>query len=429
MKQMGAVAAVAATGLAVLAAAGAEAQPKQVVTGPVATYWMTAETVSGIGAGRGGIGMAAAMMAGRAPAAAHNLHLQLGSGRKAAGEPSAEHLPPAVLRAGASLPLVSLKVEKPAGDVASEWNGTGERPKGKMLIYWGCGEKAGPGQPVVIDFAKLGTTQTQAFAGANVKAMTPPSAGRHPTYGEWPNHRAQMTVPANGSLVGDHVVRGNYTPEIRFALGAANDFLAPIAPTNGAMASGAVRLAWSQVPNAKAYVARTVGSADDGTIVMWSSSEKQVAAMGLPDFMAGDDLARLVGQKVLMAPQATECAVPAEVARATPNAMLQMVAFGPEANFSYPPRPSDPKQAWNIEWTAKVRSKSAYAGMLGVEMPAVAEAGGDDEVRPGAAGGQPVRSGAGAAAAAASTVGDVVGGHKKRALFKGLGSVLSKLPN
>ena len=34
-------------------------------------------------------------------------------------------------------------------------NETFERPKGRLLLYWGCGAKAGPGQPVVIDFAKV----------------------------------------------------------------------------------------------------------------------------------------------------------------------------------------------------------------------------------------------------------------------------------
>lgn len=28
-----------------------------------------------------------------------------------------------------------------------------ERPKGKMLLYWGCGDKVRPGQPKVVDFA------------------------------------------------------------------------------------------------------------------------------------------------------------------------------------------------------------------------------------------------------------------------------------
>src|SRR3546814_3736152 len=34
-----------------------------------------------------------------------------------------------------------------------------ERPKGRMLLFWGCGAKPGPGQPVVIDFSKLAAGQ------------------------------------------------------------------------------------------------------------------------------------------------------------------------------------------------------------------------------------------------------------------------------
>jgi hypothetical protein len=290
-----------------------------------------------------------------------------------------------------------------------------EKPKGKMLIYWGCGEKARPGQPVVIDFAKLAAGQAPpAMAAVNVRGMTPPSAERHPTYGEWPNRRTRTTVPANGSLVGDHVVRGNYTPEIRFALEQANDFLAPVAPSNAAMPSGAVRLSWRPVANAKAYFAGVMGASPDGTIVMWSSSELRLPGMSLPDFVAQDDIARLVQQKVLMGAGATECAVPSEVAAATQGAMLQMTAFGPEANFSYPERPRDPKIAWNIEWTAKVRAKSTHTGLLGMDMPAMAAAGEDDAEVPAAL--------PAAAAVAAGT-------GKKRALLRGLGAVLSNLPN
>ena len=30
-----------------------------------------------------------------------------------------------------------------------------EKPKGRLLIYWGCGERVRPGQPVVIDFESM----------------------------------------------------------------------------------------------------------------------------------------------------------------------------------------------------------------------------------------------------------------------------------
>jgi hypothetical protein len=71
--------------LAACSAAGAlgfGAAYGQQKAGSTATYWMSAETTSGMGAmGAGGGGMAAAMMGGRGPGYAHNLTLQLGSGR------------------------------------------------------------------------------------------------------------------------------------------------------------------------------------------------------------------------------------------------------------------------------------------------------------------------------------------------------------
>src|SRR3546814_8620928 len=43
---------------------------------------------------------------------------------------------------------------------ANDMGGSGfERPKGRMLLYWGCGATPGPGQPVVIDFSKLAAGQ------------------------------------------------------------------------------------------------------------------------------------------------------------------------------------------------------------------------------------------------------------------------------
>lgn len=43
-----------------------------------------------------------------------------------------------------------------------------------------------------------------------------------------------------------------------------------------------------------------------------------------------------------------------------------MNAFGPEENFAFPPKPTDPKAVWNIEWTAKVRFKSFASFMVGM---------------------------------------------------------------
>jgi hypothetical protein len=98
--------------------------------------------------------MMGAMMGGGS-SVSKTLRLDLGSARRPAGEPSAEHLPPPGLGAGQALPLLTPKAvpAKPAEE--SYLPRDYQKPKGKMLIYWGCGERARAGQPVVLDFAQM----------------------------------------------------------------------------------------------------------------------------------------------------------------------------------------------------------------------------------------------------------------------------------
>jgi hypothetical protein len=257
-----------------------------------------------------------------------------------------------------------------------------ERPRGRMLIYWGCGEHARPGQPVVIDFATMAAGRMPpAFAASPFHPMTPPSPGTNATYGEWPNQRSQTRVPAGGSLVGAHTVRGNYTPDINFTLAPGQDFLAPVRLTsNQAAASGSVPLVWQPVPGSKAWLSTAMGAASNGDFIMWTSSESQVAMMGMGmDYLADADIARLVQQRVLMPGTADRCTVPAEVARAAPQSMMTLTAFGGDANFSNPPRPARAAASWRPDWTVKFRSKSTYMGMLGMEMPGMDDNAGNQQ--------------------------------------------------
>ncbi|MGZ6019000.1 MAG: hypothetical protein ACXWKO_10050, partial [Phenylobacterium sp.] len=381
--------------LAVLASAGiaataASAQPAQKVTGPVAVYWMSAATQSGFGmpgasGGRPSAGDIMKMMRGGG-GANHTLTLQLGSSQAPQGEPHADHLPPAALAAGDSLPLLTPKpVATPVQEeeperpqIPREY----QRPKGKMMIFWGCGEHAGPGQPVVIDFAQMTPEKMQAgqmpagmmaLAHAIAPAMRPPSPSRNKTYGDWPNSESRTSVSPQSSLVGDHTVRGDYSPEIRFNLKPDQDFLGPLTlTTNAKLPSGAVQLGWSSVPNAQAYIASFMGAGggrDDPTIVMWVSSETQAAGFALPDYISNPEITKLVANRTLMGAEATSCAVPKEAVDAGRQGLVQMVAYGREANFAFPERPKDPKIPWNIAWEVKVRYRSATGGMLGQPMP------------------------------------------------------------
>ena len=375
-----------------LAAAAAVAQTRPAGAG-TATYWMTAETTSGMagmasgmGAGGGGNPAAAAMAmfggGGNRASYAKNLHLQLGTRRRPAGEPTAEHLPPAGLQAGPSLPLVTPRAA-PAPQPSGTWQGNMERPRGRMLIYWGCGERARPGQPVVIDFATMTAGRMPpAFANSPFRPMTPPSPATSTTYGEWPNQRSQTRVPAGGSLVGTHTVRGNYTPDINFTLAPGQDFLAPVVLTqNSASASGSVPLVWQPVPGSRAWLAMTMGSTQGGDFILWTSSESQVAMAGMgADHLPDGEIARLVTQKVLMPATADRCTVPVEVARAAPQSMLMLTAFGGEANFSNPPRPARAAASWKPDWTVKLRTKSTHMGLLGMSLEdMMGDRGGDND--------------------------------------------------
>jgi hypothetical protein len=368
-------------GAAALANAAVAQPAGQKVTGPIAVYWMSAQTQTGfgmpsMGGGGGGpdAGAMMRMMMGGGGGASKTLQLDLGSSQTNPA-PAAEHLPPQGLQVGPSLPLLTPKPTQTTREerhdyVPEEY----QKPKGKMLIFWGCGERARPGQPYVIDFAKMAEGRqnpANLFRGIDYRPMQPPSPGRNRTYGGWPNEKTRDLVPTNGSLVGAHTIKGNYSPQINFSLEEDQDFLGALNLTTNSKASGGwVNLGWNLVPNAQAYYATAMGG-DGDTVVMWSSSEVQASAFSNPDFLSQSDINRLVANKTLMGPGQKTCTVPKEVIDAAPSAITQLVAYGGEANFVYPPRPQDPKVTWNQQWVVKVRYRSATGGLLGQEMPSM----------------------------------------------------------
>jgi len=349
----------AAFGAIAIAATAAIAQqaPKPKVE---AVYWLSAETVSG-------------MATGQPQGVEKNLVLQLGSVRRAPA-PNAAHLPPQALRAGERLPLITPAGVTPKGDGKPDFRpGPQQGIKGKIELYWGCGETSPAGQPFVVDLATMRPGAPSPFgATPSVRTMTPPSATSHATYGEWPNGRKGSRVDRAGSLVGDHVVQGNYAPEMRFAVAAQNDFLAPLAPRNAKMPSGAIKVSWPALANARGYILTVTGAREDGTTVMWTSSAVRMAGMALPDYLDQGDIARLIQQRILLAPETTECAVPAAVAKAASTAALMMTAFGPEANYGAP------REA-PAGWAVKLRTKATHMSMLGLDFSRLMSGEDDDE--------------------------------------------------
>ena len=356
----------AACGAAVYAAAPAKGPPPPP---PIANYYMDAATVGGFGGMMGGEGRPSmaqmmGMMSGNAPAYSHTLDLRLASRTKAPAAPEANHLIPPGLQMGPSLPLIAPASPKPATQTYPY-----QQPKGRMVIYWGCGEHVGAGQPTVIDFAKVAAGQMPPGMAnmANYARMAniPHSA---PGYGEWPNKQDRRPVPVNGSLVGAHKVEGNYSPPIAFTLG--QDFMPALNLRElGSLPSGAVQLGWTPAASATGYALAMFGSAQNGDVLMWSSS-KSAAMATMLDFISPSEVKRLIGTGHVLSPQTTQCTLPSEVAKASPAGMIMMIGYGPQAYFAEAPKA--PK------WTATARFKTVSSIMLG--MP---QMGGQDGAAPG----------------------------------------------
>ncbi len=312
------------------------------------------------------------MMLGGGPGgggANRSMLLELGSQRSASGTPAAAHEIPPGLNMGASLPLETPQRTRaePREDGMPE---NFEKPRGRLLIYWGCNEQAGAGQPYVIDFAKVAQGQVpQGLFSRRINVPRGPSPSRSRTYGDWPNQNDSTRVAADGSLRGDHVVKGNYSPDIRFSIAEKYDFMEPVNLSQRKSGSGGVNLSWNGVANAQGYFATAMGGGKDGSedVVFWSSSNSREFGELLMTWLPPSEVARLIREKVVLSPSTTECTVPAQFVAAAPSAFVRFIAYGEEANFAHPPRPQDPKVAWSPEWAVKVRLKSTTSSLLGEE--------------------------------------------------------------
>ena len=77
-----------------------------------------------------------------------------------------------------------------------------DRTRGKILFYWGCGEKVGPGQPLVIDMAAPGANTR--LPGEGLRAASQPSATSHPRYVDWPNRVLEQVDAGYARLVAEY---------------------------------------------------------------------------------------------------------------------------------------------------------------------------------------------------------------------------------
>ncbi|MHB8111238.1 MAG: hypothetical protein ACYDHW_14540 [Syntrophorhabdaceae bacterium] len=325
---------------------------------PVTRYWISASTEKngfpGMPSGASMMQGIGGMFGGGGTDSGKRLHLEVNSPKAIPADPQATHDIPPGQNMGPTLPLIPPEAGRPSRAEAGERPEKFEKPKMRMVIYWGCSETVRAGQPYVIDTEKSGSAEfAKAFQGRHLSQNTlSPRSGW--AYADWPNKKDGKQVPANSSLTGDHFVHGNYVPDIRFSVDSGHDFMAPVefTSTKGSPADS-FYFQWNSIPTATGYFATAMGHDEKtGTMIMWSSSDVREMGMSLMTFLSAEDVRRLIKDKVVMSANTTQCVVPKGIFKDAQGAIIQFIAYGDEMNISYPKKPKDPV------WAVKLRRKS-----------------------------------------------------------------------
>lgn len=262
--------------------------------------------------------------------------------------------------------------------VTSAEPGSFEKPKGKMYLYWGCGTEVRKGQPLVLDMAKIDPAQyNKFFQNRSATSSVPGPASGRPS---WPNKSDDRMVPAGATMAGEHAFLGDGVVDgFRFHIDEAHDLMPAVEATRSEDNKGAL-FKWKPMPQATAWFVQAMGMRESAggemEAVYWTSSELPDMGMGLVNYQSDSAIEKWRKEKVLLAANTTECAAPKEAVSAM--AMSRVIAYGDELNMAYPPRPKDPKIAWEPQWEVKVRRKSVAALMPGMGAMA-ARAGRDDD--------------------------------------------------
>jgi len=342
---------------------------------PEAQAWIDVATFSGVGMPMGGMsGGVAGMFGARGGAGANsfgNTH-GMSAGRwvdvtvRTRANANLEEAQQAVPEGFVS-PALELRAPKDAPPAPRDEDEVRreepEKPRGRMLLYWGCGATVRPGQPRVLDMATAAPGDyAKFFVGRSATQRGAHLAAGRPV---WPNPDDRRMVPEQASLVGEHTISGKGVPAgFRFQIPAAQDLM-PSIKLEQAGKDGATDLSWNAIATARAYFVAAMGSAGKEDMVIWTSSELADTGFGLMDYQTNAAVDRWLKEKVLLMPKTTTCTVPKGVFGEN-GAMLRLIAYGDELNLAYPPRPKDPKARWEPVWATKIRVKSVANGFLGM---------------------------------------------------------------
>jgi len=339
---------------------------------PATLYWMSVstqnQTIPGMSDEMSGMGeFMGKRLGGPGFGASRSLRLYLNSLQPLPNEPSATHDIPLGQKMGGTLPLL---IPEQKGRAEKGPEERVEKPKLRMLLYWGCSETVGKGQPRIIDTEKM----TPLAFGSALKGHTPspqypPSPRAGWIYADWPNKKSSVEIPKDSSLRGIHFVHGNYLPDIKFTIDRRHDFMAPVEFTSvkGDLTES-VRFMWKDIPTAIGYFATAMAHNEkSGEMIIWSSSAVPDPGYGLMDYLPSNDVKQFIRDKVVMDPDTTTCAIPKGIFKESNGGMIQFIAYGDDMYASSPPKPKDPKEPWDLIWSVRLRLKSTGMIPLGMD--------------------------------------------------------------
>lgn len=294
---------------------------------------------------------------------------------------------PAGLAVGDALALLPPAPGRPS----PHSRGDGPNGEGEVEItvrhYWGCGASIRPGQPQVVTLkVKQGSVDIN---GRLTPGLFVPDhdVDVGPAYALWPNRKNRERVSERSSLVGQHRITGEGVPEsLQFELDRNADFMPKIALSSRGGLADSIALEWQPVERGRAYFVNAMAMQDDHSFAVWSSSEVAGAGHELLAYLTGSHIDAWLKQKVLLPPTTTRCSIPKGIFQPADTdrpgaASLNMIAYGPETNIAWPPKPSDPKQPWHPEWNVRVRTKSTTTAMLGIDLAGATAQPGEDGSR------------------------------------------------
>jgi hypothetical protein len=431
--------------------------PQQVVNPAPVTYWM--DVATGASGSQGG-GMMGGMMAGMMGGGGAGFDTRAWGGRdnwfgaanaaspgprvdiavfdrRRPGQVTATQAIPPGMKLGASLPINPPPPVERGSPFEERDPEPPEMPEERMRMtikaYWGCGPTVRPGQPRTQTF-EIGGPNGMAMYGQTVQGRFERDRGATSNNRSsiWPNQRSNTSPPRDSSLLGEHRVTGEGLPaSLAFTLGPPQNFMPPMGLRASGAQSGVITLGWSNIATASAYFAAANGFAmkqgateDDNEMILitWSASELPESGQGLINYLSNANQDRYLRDKVILPAGTTQCQIPSGIFADAMMVNISGIAYGRELNLVHPPRPADPRQPWNQEWTARVRVKSQASVMMMGGMGGMAGMGGGREAPAAEA---PAARGGGRAAQAAAPAAPAPGQPLPKCKGDGTGAVVA----